>query len=407
MLMVTYTEQIVKSVETIIKSFINNTGSIENGIGVLILIGGMILTLLNGVITFLAIISAYNVEIAFMTKREQWKHRITNIAVILLSIWGLYITCGVVGLFSNVADERIFNGAIVVFVLALYGLVSLLFLMSLHDKLKKLHLYRMICLILKNVLIKLQSITKICINFFRCVLIEILNVISRVKFIKKIFTVLRKAQKLIQELWKSSALSEDASNCIKYSKEEIIKIITCLDIVLLGLTLNSYWAIFVRAEYNLLLMSTLMTILTFEILLLLSNFLESGNAKIYYIDSELEKKIYVFLQYNEKYCLGGNRSNMGECDEYYLVSYETIQKETLYPISRQSHKSYYKNYKKVVIQANNIELIIDDILKKVNNVLEEKKIPEEGLEKTNIYIKPMDKKVYYVMSEQVSGEIEI
>lgn len=94
MLMIIGTGQQLGIIESIIKFGVENTTNIEKGISIVVLISGMLLGILNGAVSFFTIMSSYNVEIAFMTKREQWKHKIINLLTVLVAIWILYIIYG-------------------------------------------------------------------------------------------------------------------------------------------------------------------------------------------------------------------------------------------------------------------------------------------------------------------------
>lgn len=407
MLMTTSTEQKTYFLETVFDFLINNTSDIEKTISLIVLIGGMVLTILSGVINLFSIMSTYSVEIAFMTKKEQWKHKIISILFIAFVIWILYVTYGLLSLVSTITNERIYLEIITLLVLFLVGAAFLNISMWIHESLNRIHLYRMICLALEKIVIIFQNMVKKCIACFKSISIKFSTYIKKYRVVKFVIAISDKPIKFISELWKDSEKKEDLSIPIKYTLKEKINIVVFMDVLLLGLMLNSYWAIFEKEEYDLILVSILLTILTVEILLLFVNFTEFGKAKIYYFDLELEKEIFIFFRYSDKYCLAGNKSKMEECDEYYMISYETVQKRSLYLTSKKLYKKYYTNYKNIVIQANEREMIIDNILNEVANKLEENKIPEEIMDKACIYIKPIEKKIYYVVPDKMSGEIEI
>lgn len=405
-LTITGTEQQLNIIDSVIKFLVENTTDIEKGIGTLILIGGVLLGILNGVVTFFTIMSSYNVEIAFMTKREQWKHKIINVLTILVPIWVLYIIYGLLSQIANGLDDIFMVGGIGILLILLVIVIFLLLLMGLHRKLYEVHVYRMVCLFLKRVLTKLQGIVHRVVIFFSSVLKHLVSKLRRLPLIQFMCNGFAIVKSFILELWESSEQNSNKPNRVRYEKSEILRIIAFVDILILGLMLNCYWAAYEK-EYNLFATSTLMTILTFEALLLLINFTEFGNAKIYYYNPVLKKDVFIFFRYNEQYCLGGDVPKMGECEEYYMISYETIQEEKLYPLSRRKYGDLSINGKHVVMQANNEEFIMDNVLEQVKKELESHKVSQRKMDTTQIYIKLADRKVYYVVPEEVSGNIDL
>lgn len=94
-------------------SFAESAIDIEQLIGGLGLVIGTVLAGIKGLISFLAIISSYNIEIALMTKKEQWKYVITNLAILAVSIWFLNVFCC-----FWCQNEKVINGFL------LFGFIS-------------------------------------------------------------------------------------------------------------------------------------------------------------------------------------------------------------------------------------------------------------------------------------------
>ena len=66
---------------------------------------GIIITIIKGISSFGALISSYNIEIGLMTKKEQWKFQVTNLAILAFSVLFLNLLFCFVGV-----DEKTFLG---------------------------------------------------------------------------------------------------------------------------------------------------------------------------------------------------------------------------------------------------------------------------------------------------------
>ena len=76
--------------------------SIEQLVEIVGVTTGSVIAVGKGILSFCELISSYNIEIGLMTKKEQWKFRITNLAMLTFSIWLLNV------LFCFVcSDERV------------------------------------------------------------------------------------------------------------------------------------------------------------------------------------------------------------------------------------------------------------------------------------------------------------
>lgn len=298
-------------------------------------------------------------------------------------------------------------GILAILLVILMIVLLLLFTIWLHGKLYKVHLYRVICLVLSRLTIKIWGMVRRQISSFKYILDKQYNLMIRLKLMEILCKWFDMLKRFILELWESSEKKDDKDNHLKYEKSEILRIVAFLDIFVMGLILNCYWAVYEKEEYDLLVISTLMAILTFEALMFLVKFTEFGNAKIYYFDSMLEKEVFIFCRYDEKYCLGGNVPKMGECVEYYMISYEAIQEERLYPVSKREYENLQVNYQRVVMQTSNEEFRLDSIIEQINNELKSKNVSQRKQDTANIFINTSDRKVYYVMSDEVSGAVDL
>lgn len=161
-------------------------------------------------------------------------------------------------------------------------------------------------------------------------------------------------------------------------------------------------------KYNIWVGSILITALTMEMLLSLVDYgNHSGISRIRYFDNELQKDVFIFFRYDQKCCICGDASRMKECSEYYLIPHKKIQEIKLFPVSRNANADLHINYKRVMVQAANGEFVMDNVLDKVRDELQSQNISQSKLDETNIYIKPSDRKVYYVVPDEVTGSVEL
>jgi len=65
--------------------------SIEQLVEIVGVTTGSVIAVGKGILSFCELISSYNIEIGLMTKKEQWKFRITNLAMLTFSIWLLNV----------------------------------------------------------------------------------------------------------------------------------------------------------------------------------------------------------------------------------------------------------------------------------------------------------------------------
>lgn len=63
--------------------------------------------------------------------------------------------------------------------------------------------------------------------------------------------------------------------------------------------------------------------------------------------------------------------------------------------------------KKLVLQFQGKDYPEQDILEKVKEELLNRGIQEEDMEKIDIYVKPEERQIYYVMNQNITGHIEL
>ena len=267
-----------------------------------------------------------------MTKKEQWKFRITNLAMLAFSIWLLNV------LFCFVcSDERV-----------------------------------------------------IYVVFLCCIIIFLIWGISC--FLLAVMWLLNKRKIVL----------------INTNVEGYVRALCFVAFLLFGITFNDCLVFYGTEKYNVWIGSFLMTVLIMEMFIWLADFSnQSGIAKICYYDLTLKKNIFVFFRYDEDLFMCGNASKMNECDENYLVPYKRIQEAKLLPISRDIKQELHVNCRRVIIQTSNVDYELEKILNKVKDALKNQNITQGKIDETYIYIKPSDKKAYYVTPDEVTDSVEL
>lgn len=297
---------------------------------------GVIVTLIKGISSFGALISSYNIEIGLMTKKEQWKFQVTNLAILAFSILFLNVLFCFVGV-----DEKSFLFIFVCCIIAfsIWG-ISVLFI------------------VVNGILSK--SCPK-----RECVLVNA-------------------------------------------KRKGYARMVCFVAFLIFGITLNGCLMYYELERDKEWIVSILMTILIMEMLIWLvdlSN--QSGIARICYYDSELKKSIFIFFRYDEDLFMCGNASKINECDENYLVPYKRIQEAKLLPVSQDIKQELHVNCRRVIIQTSNGDYELEKVLNKVKDTLKEQNITQGRLDETYIYIKPSDKKAYYVTPDKVKNSVEL
>lgn len=297
---------------------------------------GIIITIIKGISSFGALISSYNIEIGLMTKKEQWKFQVTNLAILAFSVLFLNLLFCFVGV-----DEKTFLGMFICCIIALFiwGISFLL-------------------LVVNGILSKLCSKRK-------------------------------------------SALANP-------KRKGYTRIVCFVAFLIFGITFNGCLMYYGMEKDNKWIVSILMTILIMEMLIWLVDFSnQSGIARICYYDSELKKSIFIFFRYDEDLFMCGNASKINECDENYLVPYKRIQEAKLLPVSQDIKQELHVNCRRVIIQTSNGDYELEKVLNKVKDTLKEQNITQGRLDETYIYIKPSDKKAYYVTPDKMKNSVEL
>ncbi|WP_029322182.1 DUF6465 family protein [Butyrivibrio sp. AE3004] len=62
--------------------------------------------------------------------------------------------------------------------------------------------------------------------------------------------------------------------------------------------------------------------------------------------------------------------------------------------------------KNIVVQYNNTDHRMDDILEQIRADVLSKNISESDISKVDVYVKPEDHKVFYVVNDEINGSID-
>lgn len=375
---------------SLVISWAGNTITIDNPIGVIGLVIGAILTGVRGSISFLAIISSYNIEIALMTKKEQWKFVISNLSMLAVSICFLNVICCYWCRMQETIDVFIAVGAISF----LYLICVLLYMVGrwIINKLKTGFFFRIIRLI-KNRKKKQRALYRVRGKVIHW------NGAKEKQRSKNNFII------KLQEEWKTYRLEKNNSK--PQGKVETFKVLAFIAVFILGISLNCYFDI-LGSVYNIWAGSVVMTLLTMEVLVYLVNFgNQSGISRIWYYDTETQKDIFIFFRYDSKCCICGDTARLTECNEYYLIPYKKVQSQKLMPVSKRIKNDLHINHKRVMMQTANGDFELEKVLDKVKEKLKDQNITQNKLDETRIYIKPSDKKAYYVAPDKVTGSVEL
>lgn len=212
----------------------------------------------------------------------------------------------------------------------------------------------------------------------------------------------------INNLWKSCAADKTNVEKVEYPKGYGIKAAGFILATVIGIIFNCLFAVYAKDEYNVLVGGTLVTILTMEIAFLYLRFdINPKDSRMYYYDDTWQKYIFIYFRQDEAHCIGGDADILYECNELFLVPYEKIEKEKLYSISKWKQDRVNIDNKRIHLQHGLNEFMIKEVLDKINNELQSKEIVPKLIERADIYVKPEDKKAYYVLADGTKGDIDL
>ena len=288
-------------------------------------------TFVASIASYYSLITSSSIEVAFMTKKEQWKRKITISITLFVLIWVLNILCGYL-----VKNDEVFYvyiacigvGAVTIAVCLLLIIGSIcvvrvakkvhicrfiyyiLIKLVLNMYLKFIHPCKLKCLAVYQTYInKVWSVKWI--NFIRikfvCILSKIHNVWDSCKYEKKkkkvankrLFTDVMKDKIVILMVAFFVALNCASIRMNEYSLNTLIRNSTIISLLLYG-----------------------------SILLLVKANSTPGTAKVYFMDDG--NRLYILFRYNDKYCVGGEMPRNEECKEYRLISFEELHNKKIY-----------------------------------------------------------------------------
>lgn len=152
----------------------------------------------------------------------------------------------------------------------------------------------------------------------------------------------------------------------------------------------------------------MVTILAIEVGLIFLNFqVAPEDSRIFYYDDTWQKYIFIYFRQDEAHCIGGDADILRDCNELFLVPYEKIEKQKLYSISKWKQDRVNIDNKRIHLQHGQNELMMNEVFDKIKNELKSKEIVPELIERADIYIKPEDKKAYYVLADGIKGDIDL
>ena len=126
-----------------------------------------------------------------------------------------------------------------------------------------------------------------------------------------------------------------------------------------------------------------------------------GQARIMYYNKEKEKDLYIYFKYNDELLIAGEEEKVEDCDEYYLVKMEDVIGERLARVTDETG-----NYAKVYAENIVLELdgesniVIKDVIDKLTEKLREKDVTRKEYSETGIYIQHKNKMVYFYLPNE-------
>lgn len=316
-----------------------NYDTVEKFFGVVCI--GSILTIVKGVAAYYALMTSYKIEIAFMSKAEQWKYDLTHKVTFFVTIFLNNLVYGYMA-----QDEEVCSGAmsigefaIVCIIFQSVLLVLCWFWRTLKEIPQKVHVFRTILYVTRGWRDNIKALIYRISQYFLAVR----------KFIGEKFSGLLKLKVIVavsnfMKSWRTAwkATKAEKNQKIKtYSSWEYVRQGIAISVLVLSVSMTCDIVNGQEFSYkSLFLTSCLMSIFSYAVTNLLAKRKSiPGRAQVYITDGMKEK--YVYFRYNEKLYICGDAQDIGNCKEYYLIDFEELQKGTLYPI--QSGKVYTRN----------------------------------------------------------------
>lgn len=274
----------------------SNVESIKNIIAIVATIGSLLMAVWKIIIYEVPLYLSSSIEIALMSRQEQWKYSCLNIIVLAISVWIMNLGIGWLSRTDKIKEICMF---IMFFTLIeLSGLVIVSIGKWGYKKIKECHVGR-----------------------FGIVLIKVLvNKVTRKKGQKK-KQLKEKKNRWICEKWRETVVDKKDQGFNFYTW-------LLLGIILLNITVSG--AMTYEGMKQRVLVSTILTFITMNIILeLLSIKKQEREASIIFFSPENHKNIYIYLKNDQGNYICGNNKTMEECTEYYVIPPEHILNKKL------------------------------------------------------------------------------
>lgn len=269
-----------------------NAESIKNIIAMVATIGSLLMAVWKILIYEIPLYLSSSIEIALMSRQEQWKYSCLNIIVLAISIWVMNLGIGWLSRTDKIKEVCAF-----IMFFSLFEISGLL-IVGIgkwgYKNIKKCHICRFGAALIKAFCSK----------------------VTRNGDQKRKKQPKEKKNKWVWEKWRETAVDKKDKGFNFYTW-------LLLGIILFNITVSG--AITYEGIKQRVLVSTILTIITMEIILgLISIKKQVRKASIIFFSPENHKNIYIYLKNNQGSYICGNNKIMEGCTEYYVIPQEHI-----------------------------------------------------------------------------------
>lgn len=408
--MILTTMTFLEHIKAVLEPIAEGISEIESITGYAVPIAGIVATGWQIIISVCSILSSYNIEIALMTKKERVKMNATGIVVYIIALCLFNLLCSHMSTIYEANNGVILGGILLIFVgaVALFFIIVLLFGKWFIKKLSDVHVCRFIGTIFKKILCAIRAgiygmtegLRRTC-----RVLVDRIKEWGIFGGIRRCYVRCRDWFVLV---WKSCERGEHKNMPNKLTFSQQLRLMGFTITTVGGIIFNYMLAVYAKGNQNVYLLSIMVTILTIEVGLIFLNFqVAPEDSRIYYYDDTWQKYIFIYFRQDEAHCIGGDADILYECNELFLVPYEKIEKKKLYSISKWKQDRVYIDNKRIHLQHGLNEFMMNEVFDKIKNELQSKEIVPKLMERADIYVKPEEKKAYYVLADGTKGDIDL
>lgn len=402
--------RLLENIKAWVAPVTDSVSEMESIIGFVVLVAGIIATGWQTIISTCSILFSYNIEIALMTKKERVKVNITSMLVYIIALWLFNLLCSHMATIYDANNGMILGGILLIFA----GAVTLIFIMALLfgnwfiKKLSDVHVCRFIGTIFKKILCAIGSGIYGMTGGLRRTCRVLVDRIKEWGIFGGIRRCCVRCRDWFVLVWKSCERDEYKNTPHKLTFSQQLRLMGFTITTVGGIIFNYMLAVYAKGNQNVYLLSIMVTILTIEVGLIFLNFqVAPEDSRMYYYDDTWQKYIFIYFRQDEAHCIGGDADILYECNELFLVPYEKIEKEKLYSISKWKQDRVNIDNKRIHLQHGLNEFMMKEVLDKINNELQSKEIVPKLIERADIYVKPEDKKAYYVLADGTKGDIDL